>query len=547
MLRAPSRPSRPSRSPGARLRPVIALLVGAALAQGCGKKSDAPARAKEDAGVPGVAPLSLPPIGIDQIKRLNFVYEAGRAGHDKAMAAYRARPRAWADVRTQAELAVTKDPLHLDAHVLLAKALAEAGEHAAAVDHLVTALAGDYLKYGPGLQADPDFTAFLATSHGQAVAALAARIAADLQQKLPTAVWLVARRSGFKWPTTPGVQSATTRGELYAYDVASKRYVRLSHTDHKVAGFARSASGSEVALLGFDKVDQPKADPKAPPTAAAPPTLPAAWVLVLDTATWQPIGKRISVPAGREIALGYGTGDQLLVVTAPAAGRWGVGTPSVATVDRTTGKLTTVAQPPPVPRIAFTLDEGRVVRAPDGVTAAWAGEPAIAPTLTPTGGVAITAPESGQAAQATLALAPGGAHLAFATAVDPCAKDTAPSLYVATTATGSLKHVLTARSRFTTRWIGATTLAYEDGEGAIRLWDAASGREVMRLDNKPGIALDVLSLAAGPLCKGAPPVAAPPADGEPADSATADPAALVDDEPPLPPEEPAGVPVTRPE
>ncbi len=465
------------------------------------------------------------------------------------MAAYRARPRAWADVRTQAELAITKDPLHLDAHVLLAKALAEAGEHAAAVDHLVTALAGDYLKYGPGLQADPDFTGFLATSHGQSVTALAARIAAGLQQTLPAAVWLVARRSGFKWPTTPGVQSATSRGELYAYDVASKRYVRLSHTDHKVAGFVRSASGGEVALLGFDKVDQPKPDPRAPRGGRAP-TLPAAWVLVLDTATWQPIGKRISVPAGREIALGYGTGDQLLVVTAPAAGRWGVGTPTVATADRTTGKLTTVAQPPPVLRIAFTLDESRVVRAPGGVAAAWAGEPAIAPTLTPTGGVAIPAPESGQAAQATLALAPNGAHLAFATAVDPCAKDTAPSLYVATAATGALKHVLTARSRFATRWIGATTLAYEDGEGAIRLWDAASGREVMRLDNKPGIALDVLSLAAGPLCTGAPPVAEPPADGEPADSATADPAdpaARVDEEPPLPPEEPAGGPVTKPE
>ena len=54
----------------------------------------------------------------------------------------------------------------------------------------------------------------------------------------------------------------------------------------------------------------------------------------------------------------------------------------------------------------------------------------------------------------------------------------APSLYVADAKTGTLKHLLTAQSRFATRWLDANTLAYEDGDGAIRLWDATTGREV---------------------------------------------------------------------
>jgi hypothetical protein len=165
----------------------------------------------------------------------------------------------------------------------------------------------------------------------------------------------------------------------------------------------------------------------------------------------------------------------------------------------------------------------------DGVQAAWTGDPARAPELT-IGSTRVSVPESGQAAQESLAVAPGGAHVAFATAVDPCAKDAAPSLYVASAKTGALKHVLTARSRFATRWLDASTLAYEDGDSAIRLWDATSGREALRIENKAGVAISVLSAASAPLCIQAPPVIEPtgPADDE------------------LPPEEPSGPVVTPP-
>lgn len=503
---------------------IAAVLAVTSCACG-GKKNDAP-RAKDDAtSGPQVAPLTVPPSGVDKIARMGFVYGDGWPSYDKAIAA-KAKKDA-ASARAFAEAAIAKDPYHLDAHRLLATLLAQAGEHAAVVDHLVTALADDYWRYGPTLAADEDLEDFLATPHGASVLALAQKIHDDYQKRIAAGVWLVGRRSTFKWPKDMGVQPATTRGELYAYDRETHRYLRLTHTDHKVAGFVRAPGGGEVAVLGFDKIDRPKTGPGED----APATFVTAWVLVLDTAEWKPLGPKVMLPAARELAVGYGAGDQLLVSTAPANGRWGIGDPTIASVDKTTGKTTTVQAAMPVPRIALTLDEGRVVRSPDGIEAAWSGDPPVTSSFK-AGGAPIAIPESGAAAQASVAVGPGGARVVFATAVDPCAKDLAPSLYVGDAKKGTVKHLLTARSRFTNRWIDATTLAYEDGEGAIRLWDATTGREAQKLDNKVGIALDVLSLAPAPLCK-----AAPPAVDEGSGSA----------EEPLPPEEGSAGPVTAPQ
>jgi hypothetical protein len=535
---------------------MLAVSIWSVLAAvGCGNKADAPKPKDDAAAGPTAAPLAMPELGVDQIKRFNFIYDAGAAAHDKAVAAYRKRD--WAAVRTQAEAALGKDPMHLGSHRLLAAALAQTGEPAAAVDHLVTVLAADYLQYAPTL-ADDDLKSFLASPHGQSVKALAARIHDEYARRITAGLWLVGRRSPFRWPKELGVQSSTSRGELYAFDRETKRFLRLTHTDHQVVGFVRPASGNEVAIIGFDKIDRPRPDgradakpdakpdgksdakpdgksdakpdgksdakPDARPAAKsdaaasdAPPLLARAWIQVLDTTSWKPSTPRINLPAAREVTVGYGAGDQLLVSTAPPTGRWTVGEPVISSVDRTTGKLTKVATGLPAVRVVISVDEGHLVRIPDGVVAAWTGDPPVTPTLKPAAGQAqklIQVPESGAASQSSIALSPDGAHLAFATAVDPCAREAAPSLYVADTRTATLKHLLSANSRFPTRWLDATTLAYEDGDGAIRLWDATTGREAIRLDDRSGIALDVLSLAAAPLCKQAPPTADAAGSGE---------------------------------
>ncbi|HEX2690479.1 MAG TPA: hypothetical protein VHN14_27880 [Kofleriaceae bacterium] len=510
---------------------------------GCGNKSETPVKAKDDAASgPAAAPLAMPALGVDQLKRFNFLYEAGMPAHDKAIAAYRKRD--WAAVRTQAEAALEKDPMHLGSHRLLAAALAQTGEPAAAVDHLVTAIAADYLQYAPTL-AEDDLKSFMASPHGQSVKALAAKIHDEYVRRIASGLWLVGRRSPFRWPKELGVQTSTTRGELYAFDRESRRIFRLTHTDHQVAGFVRSMSGNEVALVGFDKIDRPKPeakpeakpepksqakttpklDPKSDTTSAeAAPLIARPWIRVYETAEWTPVTPKITLPSAREVTVGYGAGDQLLVSTAQATGRWTVGEPTVASVDRTTGKLTKVATAPAALRVVLSLDEGHLVRIPDGVVATWTGDPPVTSSLQTTGGKPIQIPESGAASQSSIAVSPSGTHIAFATAADPCAKDAAPSLYVADARTAIYKHLLSAKSRFPTRWIDASVLAYEDGDGAIRLWDATTGRETMRLEDKSGMALNVLSLAAAPLCKQAPPTV---------ESAGAN-------EEPLPPEEGAG-------
>jgi hypothetical protein len=507
------------------LKPITRIALVILLFASCGKGGNN--SSKKDAGnaAPVAAPISLPVLGVDKITRFSFIYDQGSAAYKKASDA--AGKKDWAEVRKQAEAALAKDPNHLDAHRLLGIALAQTGEHAAAVDHLVAGIAADYYKYGAELADTAELKAFFATQHGQAVTQLAAQIKDEYAKRIKTGLWLVGRRATFKWPEKPGVQAGTSRGELYAFDRENKRYYRLTHTADQVAGFVRSKAGTEIAILGYDRIDRSKDE--------APPLVARAWVQSFDTTEWKNTSPKITLTSARAVALYYGDGDQLLVATAPAAGRWGLGDWSVSSIDRTTGKLTKVTAPLGVPRIELTLDEGRIVppRMIDGVQAAWAGDPPRAPTLELAKGVpAVQVPESGQAAMETVAVAPDKGFVAFATAVDPCAKDTAPSLYVANGKTAALKHLLTAKSRFTTRWLDATTLAYEDGDGAIRLWDATTGREALRLENKPGLALDVLSLASAPLCKQAPPTADAAGSG---------------DEPPLPPEETTEAPVTKPQ
>lgn len=474
---------------------------------------------KKDAGLgaPGVAPIAMPPLGEDHVTRFQFIWGEGSKAY--GVCAAKAEAKDWAAARTACESALQKDPTNLDAHRALAGALAKTNEPAAAVDDLAIALASDYYKYVPTLPAE-DLEQFRGTPHGQSIALLAGQIRDEYARRIKGGLLLLGRRSRSVLPTKPGLQVASTHAELYAYDRETKRYLRLTHTDHQVAAFVRAPSGGEVAVLGFDKVELKGGD--------VAPLLARAWIQVLDTAEWKPLGPKVMLPAAREVSVGYGAGDQLLVSTAAAAARWTLGDVTVSAVDRQTGKLTKVGDPAPVPRVVLNLDEGRLVRGVPGVEAAWSNDPPTTTRLKLAGGATIAIPESGQASQATVAVAPGGGRLAFATAVDPCAKDAAPSLYVADTKTGALKHLLTARSRFATRWLDDHVLAYEDGDGAIRLWDATTGREAQRLaDDHGGLALDVLSFGNAPLCKGSPEAAGSGSDE-------------------LPPEEGAG-PVTVPQ
>ena len=128
---------------------------------------------------------------------------------------------------------------------------------------------------------------------------------------------------------------------------------------------------------------------------------------------------------------------------------------------------------------------------------------AIADKLT----AVVDVDERGQPRLATVAMSPGKTRIAFASAADPCAPgdDAAkPSFYVADAKTGAYKHVLTADSRFRAQWLGDDQLVYEDGSGGIRVYDAVAGREIGKLTERAGLALDTLPPTAAPLCTSEP-------------------------------------------
>lgn len=500
---------------------LVVLVLYAAC--GSGKSEEKPPPSKADAAAGPIAPpIAVPKSGVDRIERMNFRWgSVGSRDYARALIAYanKGKPRDWSAIKGHAEASLAKDPQHLGAHWLLAAALSQLGDHAAVVDHLVLAIAADFYNYGLKLQTSEDLKPFLATTHGAAVQELAAKIRTDYQQRVAKGVWLVGRRSPFRWPDKTRPHESSSRGELYAYDRETRQYLRLSHTGDTVVGYARPAQGTEVAILTYDRIDRQKTD--------EPPLITRAHVQLLDTTDFRTTAKATIDEPVRELGLGY-TDDRLLVTTAAAQGRWGLAEPVVWSFDKATGKLAKATTSSPIPRVTFTLEEGRLVRVPPGVKAAWAGEPPAAASLE-IGGKTIAPKESGSASQTGVALAPDpGRYLAYVTAVDPCAKDTAPSLYVVDLEKGSHVHVLSARSQFAPRWLDATILAYEDGEGSIRLWDATTGKQRPNpLVDRAGIAFDVLSL--GLPCKhGVDDTAGVGAGSAGAGS---------DDEPPLPPED----------
>jgi hypothetical protein len=441
--------------------------------------------------LPTIAPH---PLGVAAVKDLNYVYGAGAKEYDKALKAYKAQPRDWAAVRAACEETIKKDPHHLDAHWVLGEAIAQSGDNAAAVEELATALAGDWQRWGNDLEKDPELSALIGTPHGKALVALSKKMRAEFAAKVAAGPLVLARRSTFKMPGV-GTNASSTRGELYAYDLESKRFLRVTATGHELAAWVRSPSGDEILLAGFDKVEMP--DPKK--NKDAPPLLARSWVTTYSLKDLADTSALANVGKARLVSAGYGPGDQIVVTTAPPSGRWGAGTVTTYVVDRSSGKAAKQAGVTiEGAHVEMTFDEVRVVGESTTALPAELSADLVA-KLTP-----IQKDPSGAPMLSLALLSPAKSRLAFATATDPCAdKDEAakPSLYIADTKTGAFKHVLTASSRFAGQWIDEDKLIYEDGSGGLRIYDAAAGRELTKISERAGMALAALSPTSAPLCR----------------------------------------------
>jgi len=475
-------------------------LVPLALLGACGgdKKPAAGEKASAATGSRDAAPtaLAMPALGVDAVKQLNYGYGAGAKEYAKVLTAYQAKPRDWAAIQAAAEATLAKDADHLDARWALGEALANTGDPAKATSQLTLALAGDWLHWGPTLAAEADLATYFTTPDGKALLELSDKLRTATLDTLARSPLVLARRSTWKSPK-PGTGYASTRGELYAYDVTTKRYLRVTHTDHTLAGVIEAPSG-ELLLAGFTEAEVP--DPVKSPKGA--PLLTRSWVSAWSPKELVETSAKSKIAKARFVWAGYGAGDQIVIRTAVADGRWSARDFVTYVVDRATGKLTkskNVEQLPPT--LQLTLDEvigGATVALPAELT------PEVHDKLV----AAIGTDERGEPMLAEVAVSPNRARIALASATDPCAKgDDAPkpSLYIADAKTGAYKHVLTAASRFRMRWIDDDHLLYEDGTGSLRFYDAAAGRETGKIGDRAGLALTTLSPSPAPLCTTDPP------------------------------------------
>jgi hypothetical protein len=492
------------------VKTAMVLALGLALLPGCGGKKKKSADDDEEqllqagnlARDPGQA-AELPlepdapgpptkPMGADMITAFNYEYGKGSKAYKKAEAA--AKKSDWQAVKDAAQAAIAADPWHLDAHRTLAGALARLGEHAAVSEHLSIALAGDWLRWGPVLDQDPALAELWKTEAGSEVRALNQAYRAEFSRRARNGIWLVGRRTRYTRPDKPGTQWSATRGELFAYDQDTRRYVRLTHTGEALAGWMRSPTGDEIAWIAYSQVNRP---------ATGKPLLGRVRVGVIDAQTLLPIGETTALRGDfTRVDLQYRSGDELIASVFEGKTEWdyqpaGRDQPTTRyALDKQTGKPRKVDVPASDESVlSMTLEKVWLTEAAtrgyqvSGAALTVAGSP---------GAVTLPADEL----VTGVVLSPSKTRLVVSTVADGCSEKPTGSIYLGNVAAGKLEHILRGNSDFQARWIDDSRLVYEDDYGDLRIYDAAERKQVETLKNSAGLGLRGLGATRGILCTG---------------------------------------------
>ena len=502
-----------------------ALLAGLVAACGGDKKQDG------DAGAVVVAPPDAAPVNVDLgpltlgvTNPADLGHESGKAARVFAAAAAARKRGDWAAVKRACEETIAADALHLEAHRLLASALAQQGEYEAALEQLKIALGGDWVRWGAAVERDPDLEPLASSALGAAFTELVAAHREQFARSARAGLLVVARRAPFKEPVRKKAGASarlSSRAEVFAYVAETQRYLRLTRTGFQVLGFLASPSGDEIAYVAASHVRL--AEP-----AGAPPRLATAQVGVVNLSRPEAVGPAATIKDARVLAIEYLAGDELVATRYDPAGTWGLGQAHPLTIDRSDGTARPTKAPEPSEpgrRLLVRYETVALETAgePDGVAADWNPETGGAEEFVIESSHKRVQLRSGDAAaRSSFAWSPDRSRLAFATVADPCAPlevDRQASLYLVDAESGRLRHIYRGATRFLPRFLGAGTLAFEDEGGAVRLYDAAIGREVGRLETRGGVAFVGLGALAGPVCMSEP---APPAQPAPSASSRED-------------------------
>jgi hypothetical protein len=448
-----------------------------------------------------VSPL---PLGVASPSDFNYVYGKGTTAFRGALTAYEKKD--WAAARTGAEETLARDATHLDAHHILAVALAQQGELEKSLEHLRIALAGDWTRWAADLEKDPDLEPLVSSALAPKLVEMLAGYRDEFVKRARGGVLVVARRGAFKPPAPePAVKAAgakkpsdlrmSSRAEVFAYDVQLRRYLRLTQTGFQVVAFLPSPSGDEIAYVTVAKMAPQDAGDQGGAVLAQA----QVGTVRLDTPDLK--NNAATFTAARAIAVEYRAGDQLVATVTPKKGA-----AKPLTIERATGKT----RPAPAAaadarRLVVRYEEIALAAPPvDGVAADWNPDTQTAEEFMLDPGKQRVQLPPGQAAQGgTTVWSADRSRLAFATAADPCAADAAArqaALYVVDAESGKLTHVASGETAFMARFVDAALLAYQDDDGAVRLYDTAASRESARLSGKGEIGMLGVAAQRGRVC-----------------------------------------------
>ena len=278
----------------------------------CGKESDAK-KAQEGRRGASLSPRrSRCPRSASTDRRFNFIYDDGAPAYGKARDA--AKKKDWAEARKRSARPRSRRIRITSMRIACSRSRSRRPARTPRRSITWCRDRGRLLWVRPTRRASPDLKEFLATPHGAAVAQLATQIHDEYAKRVKTGLWLVGAAEPVQVADKPGVQYGLQPRR--AVRVRSREQALLPADAHRSSGRRLRArtGGTEVAVLGFDKIDQPAVDDVA---AAARARVGRG----VDPTEWKQTARaRINLPSARAVAVGYGAGDQLLVATAPASG-----------------------------------------------------------------------------------------------------------------------------------------------------------------------------------------------------------------------------------
>lgn len=228
--------------------------AGPAVSPGSG-----PSESKRADSAP-VPVLPLRPMGRPGLRDYAYSVGKGRRAFLQALAVHRdSDPKDWPAIAEHCRTTLEADPGHLEAHWYLGLALARRGLYEQVTEHLATAVAGDFMRWGERSLALKALASFYKSPSGRQFQDLVARYRQRFRERIASGALLVGRRGTPWYPERPGKGSLNHRSEIYVYSPDDQHYIRLSRSNGSLVGFLVAPGGTELAYVSYRAIFTPPA------------------------------------------------------------------------------------------------------------------------------------------------------------------------------------------------------------------------------------------------------------------------------------------------